>query len=71
MLSMATDVTAALVPQPTATRGTTGGTWPSAATAVSWVAITMMPSMPWPRNRSTASSMDRRSRAGRLATETK
>ena len=68
---MATEVTEARVPQPTATSGTSDGTCASAATAVSTVAMTMMPSMPWPRNRSTASSMDRRSRAGRLATETK
>ena len=68
---MATEVTEARVPQPTATSGTSGGTCASAATAVSSVAMTMMPSMPWPRNRSTASSIDRRSSAGRLATETK
>ena len=68
---MATEVTDARVPQPTATSGTSGGTCPSAATAVSCVAMTMMPSTPWPRNRSTASSIDLRSRAGRLATDTK
>ena len=70
-MSIATEVTEALVPQPTATSGTSAGTCASAATAVSSVAMAMMPSTPWPRNRSTASSIDRRSSAGRLAIDTK
>jgi len=70
-LSTATEVTGARVPQPTAMTGTLAGTWGRAATAVVCGAMTMMPSTPCPRNRSIASSIERRSRAGRLAMTTK
>ena len=70
-LSTATEVSGARVPQPIATRGTSDGTWLSAATAEVRGAMTIIPSTAWPRKRSTVSVTDRRSSAGRLAMSTK
>ena len=70
-LSTAAEVSGAWVPQPTATRGTWARRRLHAATAEVFGAITMIPSTPWSRKRSTAPSTLRRSSAGRLAIETK
>ena len=70
-LSTAALVSGAWVPQPSATRGACARTRLHAATAAVVGAITIIPSTPWSRNRSTAPSTLRRSRAGRLAMDTK
>lgn len=70
-LSTATEASKVWVPQPTATRGTSDGTFASAATAVLCGAMTMIPSTPWSRSRSTASSTERRSSVPIAATVTK
>ena len=67
MLSIATESSGARVPQPTATSGTSVVTPASASSAGISEAMTMIPSTPWPRNRSTASCIERRSNADRLA----
>ena len=64
---MATDGSGERVPQPTATSGRPAATPASAATAEVCGAMTMIPSTAWSRNRSTASTIECRSSAGRLA----
>ena len=67
---MATEGSGARVPHPTATSGMPAASSVRASAAAVSGAITMMPSTDWPRNHSTASGSDLRSKLARLAIAT-